>query len=358
MGRAFSSTARERTRWPIRRRIFPERGRRHSTRTRATGERRPTRPERLGPTLASGGNGEAERRFLETESQLLDELISQAQLVLSRDYRLVVLYSPITDNVEHELAGYLDPELEGYDPALAEKLWPVVEEAFALQDRFLGVLFDAAKRDDADLLVVSDHGMAATDRIVRLNVALRQAGLLELDADRNIDLSRTRALAPPLSDGSVAVNTVDRPGGIVSIEERDTVLEQVRHALAALVDPATGERILPAFFEPATTGLLQPGGASTGDLFVDFAPGYYPSTDTGSDTVVEKTKPRGQHIFVPTRRDMLAIFAAWGPRFRPGANAGRVHAIDVTPTILDLLGIPAPSDLPGHSLVLRSGILN
>jgi predicted AlkP superfamily phosphohydrolase/phosphomutase len=312
----------------------------------------------LGPTRASGGHGEAERRFLETESQLLEQLIAQARLVLSRDYRLVVLYSPITDNVAHQLVGYLDPDLEGYDPALADALWPVLEGAFALQDRFLGVLLEAAERDSASLLVVSDHGMTATNHIVRLNDALRQAGLLKLGPDGNIDLSRTRALAPPLSDASIAVNTVDRPGGIVPMDERGAVLDEARRALASLVDPGSGGPIVTAFFEPATTGLLQPGGASTGDLFLDFAPGYYPSTDTGSDAVVEKTEPRGEHIFVPTRRDMLAIFAAWGPRFLPGGNVGRVQAIDVTPTILDLLGITAPPGLPGRSLVTPKGILN
>jgi len=322
----------------------------------------------FGPTLAQGGSGEAERRFLDTELHLATQLLDQARWALSRDYRLVLLYSPVIDDVAHELYGYLASDLDGYDPALARKIWPILEEAFAVQDRFLGMLLDIADHDRAHVIVVSDHGMSGTDKLIHLNLALEKAGLLALDAGGSIDLTRTRALAPPLADASIAVNAVDRPGGIVALAERPGVLEEVRSALSSLKDPLSGERIVTAFFEPATTGLLQPGGESTGDLFLDFAPGYYPSTSTsptsstspvGAGAVVERTAPSGEHVFVPTRRDMLAIFAAYGPRIPKGVNLGRVHGIDVTPTILDLLGIePPPPELPGTSLVPGRGVLN
>ncbi|MGH9390406.1 MAG: alkaline phosphatase family protein, partial [Vicinamibacteria bacterium] len=294
-----------------------------------------------------------------TELHLAAQLLDQARWALSRDYRLVLLYSPVIDDVAHELYGYLAPDLEGYDEALAQKIWPVLMEAFAVQDRFLAMLLDIADHDRAHVLVVSDHGMSGTDKLVHLNVALESAGLLALGPDGSIDLTRTRALAPPLGDASVAVNAVDRPGGIVPLEEKPLVLEQLRSALSSLKDPVSGERIVTALFEPSTAGLLQPGGESTGDLFLDFAPGYYPSTSTSiSGVVVERTEPSGEHVFVPTRRDMLAIFGAYGPRIPKGVNLGRVQAIDVTPTILDLLGIEPTPELPGESLVPGRGVLN
>jgi predicted AlkP superfamily phosphohydrolase/phosphomutase len=313
----------------------------------------------FGPTLAEGGSGEAERRFFETELHLSSQLVDQARWGLSRDYRLVLLYSPVVDDLAHELYGYLDPDLHGYDEALARKIQPILDDAFAVQDRFLGMLLDIADYDGAHVLVVSDHGMSGTNKLVHLNVALREAGLLAIGPDGSIDLSRTRALAPALGDTSVAVNTVDRPGGIVPLEEEPIVLGEVRNALSSLKDPDSGERIVTAFFEPATTGLLQPGGESTGDLFLDFAPGYYPSTSAlPSAVVVEKTRPSGEHVFVPTRRDMLAIFGAYGPRIPKGVNLGRIQAIDVTPTILDLLGIEPDPELRGTSLVPGKGVLN
>lgn len=312
----------------------------------------------FGPTLPEGGSGEAERRLLETELHLASQLLDQARWALSRDYRLVLLYSPVIDDVAHELYGYLAPELGGYDEGLARDIWPVLTEAFAIQDRFLGMLLDIADNDSAHLIVVSDHGMSGTDKLIHLNVALEKAGLLSRGPDGAIDLSRTRALAPPLADASVAVNAVDRPGGIVPLEEKPIVLEEIRTALSSLKDPVSGERIVTAFFEPETTGLLQPGGDSTGDLFLDFAPGYYPSTSTSSPDVIESTAPSGEHVFVPTRRDMLAIFAAYGPRIPKGVNLGRVQAVDVTPTLLDLLGLSPAPELPGKSLVPGRGVLN
>lgn len=311
----------------------------------------------LGETLARGGSGEAERRLLETERHLQRQIVAQAERVLAQDYGLVVLYSPVTDDVAHVLGGYVSRELAGYDEAVAAKVRPFIREAFELQDRFLGAILAAAEDDGAHVVVVSDHGMTGADKRVQLNVALERAGLVGLTPEREIDLARTTALAPPLSDFSVAANLVDRPGGIVPLAEREAVLREVRAALAALEDPDTGEPIVAGIFEPADSGLLQPGGPSTGDLFLDFAPGYYPSTDTREDAVVLDVTPSGEHGFLPTRRDMLAIFAAWGPRIPPGTHLGKVRAVDVAPTVLDLLDIEAPPDLPGRSLLPERGFL-
>jgi predicted AlkP superfamily phosphohydrolase/phosphomutase len=314
----------------------------------------------FGPLRALGGTGEAEEWFLETEHHLASQLVEEARWGLSRDYRLVLLYSPIVDEVAHALYGFLCPEIESYDEAIAKDLWPTLAEAFSIQDRLLEMLLEIADHDRAHVVVLSDHGMAGIDKLVHLNGVLAKAGLLATGPEGAIDLSRTRALALATDDLSIAVNTVDRPKGIVPVEEKLSVLETVRGVLASLRDPVTGERVVTGFFEPATSGLLQPGGGSSGDLFLDLAPGYYPTTSTSSasSALVERITASGEHGFVPTRRDMLAIFAAYGPRVPKGIRLGRVHAIDVAPTLLDLLGLPSDSTLPGKSLIPSRGLLN
>ncbi len=306
----------------------------------------------LGPTIPQGGTGEAEQRFLETIDHVTRQLEAQAEWVLAPgDYALVLLYTPALDEVGHSLTGYLDRSLSGYDEALAEQLWPTYESAAAIVDRFLGRLLEAAGRDGAHVIIVSDHGMAGTDRRIHINITLLQAGLLALNPDRSIDLSRTRALALPLADASVAVNLVDRKEGIVPLEEREQVLAEVREVLFAIRDPDNGEPVITHIVEPSRDGMLQPGGSSTGDLFLDFALGYYPSASTDVDEIVTTTPPEGSHIFIPTRREMLAIFGAWGPKIRKGSVWPKVRAIDVTPTVLDILELPIPDELPGRSLV-------
>ncbi len=312
----------------------------------------------LGVPIHEGGDGTAEARFLETLAHLQAQLMGQARVVLEQDYGLVVLYSPTTDDVAHELAGVVEPTVEGYDEARAARTWETLAHGFELQDQMLGLALDAASRDDAHVVLVSDHGMAATNRLLHVNVALAESGLLGLHPDKTIDLSTTRAMALPPTDGSIAINTNDRLGGIVLPEERELVLEQVRRALEAIRDPDSGERVVTAMFEPATEGLLQPGGSSTGDLFLDYLPGYYPSASTAGEVVIERMAPRGNHIFVPTRRSMLAILGAWGPRIREGTRWGKTRAIDVVPTVLDLLELAPPADLPGRSLATPRPLLH
>ncbi len=313
---------------------------------------------RLGRTLMKGGDGSAEERLLDTEAHLNEQIRRQVVRVLDEgDYRLVIMYSPVTDELAHASVGYVDPAMPGFDAALAEKVWPTLVAAFELQDHLLGAMMDYASRDGAHVVVVADHGMAGTNQNFNVNIALAHAGLLALNSDRSIDLARTEALLLPTTDTSVAVNTIDRKGGIVPLEEKPRVLARVRKALGAVEDPLSGERVVTAFFEPATRGLLQPGGKNTGDLFLDLARGYHFSDRTGKDEVLTRKAPEGNHIFLPTRRDMLAVCAAWGPRVPAGSKWSRVRAIDIVPTVLHMLGLSIPAHLPGRSLLPEDSLV-
>ncbi len=310
----------------------------------------------FGATIPQGGDGTAEDRFLKTLADLVGQLRHQGRRILDRrDYSLVILYSPVLDDATHAWAGYLDPAMPGHDPVLAEALWPKLEAAYRLHETLLQDVLEAAERDRANVLLVSDHGMAGTNRLLNLNIAFERAGLLTRTADGAIDLGRTRALHLPLSDISVAVNTTDRAEGIVLPAERQAVLDELRDVLLHLRDPETGEQLVTGIYESATTGPLQPGGVTTGDLFLDLAPGYYPSDRLDRDQLVTVIPPIGNHIFLPTRRDMLAIFLAWGPDIPPARRWPQVRSIDVAPTVLELLDLPVPDDLPGRPLVGESG---
>ena len=313
---------------------------------------------RFGSPVMEGGDGSAEERLLETEAHLNEQIRRQTVRVLDEgDYRLVIMYSPVTDEMTHALVGYLDPAMPGFDVALAESVWPTLVSAFEVQDDLLGAIMDYASRDGAHVVLLADHGMAGTNRYFNVNVALAKVGLLALASDRTIDLERTEALLLPTADASVAVNTVDRKGGIVPLEEKSRVLARVRKALEAVKDPDGDERVVTAFFEPATQGLLQPGGQNTGDLFLDLTRGYYFSDRTDKDEVVTPITPAGNHGFVPTRRDMLAICAAWGPKVPPASKWSRVRAIDIVPTVLDILELEIPTHLPGRSLLPEDSLV-
>ena len=304
---------------------------------------------RLGRTRAEGGEGVAERRLLEVAGAVADSAIDHLEAAASLpDWNLIALYLPMADELGHLLYGRLDARLPTHDPPLAESLRPVLGGAFAAVDRVLGRLFAVAEASGAHLMVLSDHGMSGTDRLLHLNVALERAGLLAFGADGAVDLSRTGAMLLTTADGSVGINRTLRPEGIVPPDEEAAVLAAVRSALLGI--RADGEPVVTGFLEPVTGGRVQPGGATTGDLFPLLRPGFMPSARPAED-IVMPARPSGNHGFAPTRRDMLAILAAWGPRIAPASEWPRASALDVVPTALDLLGLPADPTLPGRSLL-------
>ena len=99
-------------------------------------------------SLAAGGSGEAEARYLETLEHLAAQLARQARLAFEQSYDLIVLYSPVTDEVAHELTGFIEPALDGYDEQVAARVWDVIADGFEIQDRFLGAILESAERDE------------------------------------------------------------------------------------------------------------------------------------------------------------------------------------------------------------------
>ncbi len=304
---------------------------------------------RLGSTRAEGGEGAAESRLLEVAGVVADSALAHLDAAASLpDWNLIALYLPMADELGHLLFGRLDERLPTHDPPLAASLRPVLAGAFAEVDRVLGRLFALAETSGAHLLVVSDHGMSGTDRLLHLNVALERAGLLAFGPDGTVDLSRTKAMLLTTADGSVAINRASRPEGTVARDQEAAVLAAVRSALLAI--RADGEPVVTGFLEPVARGRVQPGGATTGDLFPLLRPGFLTSARPAED-IVRPARPAGNHGFAPTRRDMLAVLAAWGPRIPAASEWPRASALDVVPTALDLLGLPADPALPGRSLL-------
>jgi len=303
----------------------------------------------FGPTLAAGGDGEAERRVLEIVANDCDHLSAGSRWALA-DWRADVLfhYSPMSDSASHAWVGALDPTAPGHDPAAAARLWPFYAAVFHQLDRWLGTLVEAAG-PGAVIAVVSDHGMAGVRRLVDVNRILEHAGLLAR-ADGGIDLARSRVLAPAFADFFLAVNETSWRSGIVEPAERDRVLDAATAALLAARDPDTGGVLIERVFRPEQFPGRGAGGPAGGDLYLDPAPGYYPAqlpTDRIAGPLPEPWGA-GMHGFDPERRTMHAIFVVAGPGVAAGAALPAIRQIDVAPTLARLIGIPAPRQAVGH----------
>jgi arylsulfatase A-like enzyme len=310
---------------------------------------------RLGPPLWEGGDGTAERRYLETVALVVRQVSRVNDFAIDRAaWELLLTYLPYPDEALHVWYGYLDASLPGHDPALSARVRPFFDDVLRLVDGEIGHL---ARRAGADTIVAvaGDHGVMGVDRELRPNVILRQAGLLALDAAGRVDLARTRAYYSP--GQFVLINRVSRPGGIVAPADEEAVRGAVTRALRG----ASGTASLPSrppivldVLDPRTPGQVPSfGGPGGGDLYLSMAPGYGVSARLDGEAV-ERIRPRGDHFLDPQRRAMHVGFAVAGAGVAAGADLGAIRQVDIAPTLCVLLGIEPPAQATG--VVLRAAL--
>lgn len=304
----------------------------------------------LGPTLWQGGDGTAERRYLETVGLVARQFRRLTDFSFDRTaWDLLLTYLPYPDEALHLWLGYLEPSLPGHDRALASRLRPFLDQVLAVVDDYVGHLAGRAG-GDLILALASDHGMIGAGRLVRPNVALARAGLLSVDAHGDIDLARTRAVYFVGNSGYVLINRTSREKGIVPPSEEEEVRRGVVAALRGVKDPATGRVVIQAVLDPRTQGAgMGLGGPMGGDLYLSLAPGYGTGIEATGD-LFESGPPKGIHVLDPDRREMQGAFVVAGPGVAPGADLGVIRQIDIAPTLCALLGIDPPAQAAGSVL--------
>jgi predicted AlkP superfamily phosphohydrolase/phosphomutase len=310
------------------------------------------RTGRFGPTIAEGGDGEAEWWLADFAKANQEYFTGSVDFAAAEPWDLLVVYIPNFDAVAHALVGMLDPASARYSPALAGRVWPLLADLF--DSTVQSFVADLRRRfPGAALVIGSDHGMEGAGRLVRPNVALRQAGLLALDQEGRIDLARTKAVFRQSKGNMLFVNTMDWQGGVVPLEEREAVKRAAAAALLGIRDPVDGQPAIRAVFDSALEGSgLGIGGEAAGDLYFDPSPGYHTRDTAAGEEVVIDTVAVGQgiHGMAPWREKLHGIFYAVGPAVRPGVRLGTVSAVDLAPTVSALLGIPPPADAVGRPL--------
>ena len=314
------------------------------------------RSGRLGTVLMAGGDGTAERRLLEIVAHDTDLLIAGSRWILEGERPdLLFHYSPMTDSAGHTWMGVLDPASPRHDPTLAAELWPFYTQVFDHLDRWLGHLRELAG-DETVVALVTDHGMAGTGYRVYPNRILELAGLLHRGANGGIDLERTQILA---AEGDFYLRVVDErwiEGREVTPERRRQILEQARQALMSARDPDSGATLFTQVVDPALRPEAEIACHRCGDLYLDPAPGYYPSTRLRQRVAGPQRDPwgSGSHGYWPTHREMHGIAYLAGPGLRRGFEHGPIRHTDLAPTLAHLLGIRPPAQATGQ---LLEGIL-
>lgn len=170
------------------------------------------------------------------------------------------------------------------------------------------------------LIVVSDHGMSTTDRALDVEGALDDAdvearviaggGMAAVHLDPGADPGRARAALATLA--GVDIHPVE------ALPEHLRARHRRLGQLVLLTEP-------PAQFAPLRLRRLG-------------------------------LEARGSHGYDPSvEPEMHGIFLAMGRGVTPGASLGRLHAIDVAPSVAALLGIEAPAQSEGTAALPTAG---
>jgi predicted AlkP superfamily pyrophosphatase or phosphodiesterase len=237
----------------------------------------------------------------------------------------------MTHLIEKKKPGFIACYFSGLDTDQHDA-GPYSSKAFAgleAIDSLVGLIRAAAERASsgrAYVCVVSDHGFIQTDKVININSALREAGLLNVDEKGK--LKSWRAIGW-YAGGSIAVMLANKD----DMETR----EKAREVLKRLADdPANG---LHRVIESSEAERM---GGFAGAAFVLCAKSGYRFGGDLNASVIQSGRPGGAHGYFPELKEMDASFFIAGPGIAP-KNLGRIRMIDIAPTLAGLMKVKLPT---------------
>lgn len=313
----------------------------------------------------------ADTHALSKHSFNIEQFAVQAQSVLDESKKLfqyeferfmagktsfLFFYFSSLDQGQHMFWALNDKNHPYYKQEMADKYGFLTDDLYRQHDRVLGEVLKKIPRD-VKIVVMSDHGFAPYRRNVNLNTWLRNEGYLKLDIDDMAneislmeygDWANTRAYALGLN--GLYLNMKGRESqGIVSLEQRRKLLEELKAKLENLKDPANGENVVSQAFiseDHFSRDFLD----RAPDIICGFNRGYR----TSGESAIGGIEPNvlsdnldwwaGDHCMSP--HHVPATFIA---NFKINKKIPALP--DMAPTILANFGIPAPKVMSGKPLI-------
>ncbi len=312
--------------------------------------------------------------------------VTDVSLYIKHKYQpdSLMFYGP---QIDHESHQYLltDPRQPGYTEEKAKEYGQYVEWSYKLADRVVGRTMKELSDKD-HLFIVSDHGMEPAHTTLNPNKELKDAGLLVLDENNEINMKKTKAYAVP--SGSIAhvyINLKSREkGGIVPMDNyvditneitrifeniqlknenrtkmtiynfktmtkelnnEDFSFSRVKKRAKKIIGNLFNVKVHPYEKVINITEDVGIKHANAGDLLLMGAPGYVMGSGTSkqADSPVEL----GTHGGDPKRSELKPVFIAAGPELEKGKKIGSTSNLDIAPTIYRLLELEAPSFVEG-----------
>ncbi|MGE0479787.1 MAG: alkaline phosphatase family protein [Phycisphaerae bacterium] len=273
-------------------------------------------------------------------------------LLQTRPWDLFWMVEMGTDRIHHGFWQYLDPQHHRYQPG--NEFESAIHDYYVYLDREIGALLDTLDLQRTAVWVVSDHGAKRMDGGFCFNDWLIREGLLVMksppDKPRkfefgDVDWTRTRAWGEGGYYGRLFINRAGRePHGIVPPDQYETLRDDITGRLEAVRDHrerAMGNRC----YKPEAIYARVNGVAP--DLIVIFGDLHWRSVGSiGNPSVYTFDNDTGPDDANHAQQGMYILSHSSLPTAVRDASL-----FDVTPTILKLMGHPAPEGLRGRPLV-------
>lgn len=304
----------------------------------------------------------------ERKEQFLKKIIEQIDYRLKlfkymwdkEKFDFSMLFFLDTDGASHYLWKYMD---ESHKEHKTDNFSDYIFMVYEKVDSAIGELLETVG-DNADVVIVSDHGFGPLNRVVFLNNWLESKGYLQFKNNsifdvisstigrkktRDIDWEKTTAYFAG-TVGNIFMNLKGREAkGTVEIHEYTQLCSRLKRDLSNLQDPDTGEKIVEYVFDRET--LNTKDIATAPDLVVTFKRGFgvvgeeillHGLRDTG-EIITDSKNWSGTH-------EPDGVFIAIGNSFKSGCRISDSNIIDVAPTLLYCLGLPVPEEMEGKVL--------
>ncbi len=258
-----------------------------------------------------------------------------------------------TDKIQHQAWHVLDPRLwTGAADEAAQAVRKLVLQYYRNVDGYIRDLHAAAP--DAHLIIVSDHGFAGSEKVVRINQYLADLGHLtwrqsdgseqarrrDLANFANLDWTKTRAFCPtPSSNGIVIRMKSDKNPGGVRPEDYERYRDRLIEELLDMRDPETGRRVI-ARVEKREDAFPGTAMGQAPDLTVFLVDHGFVSVRNREPAVVTRPTPLGTH-----HPDGIFIMVGPGVQARRGET---MSIVDTTTIAAHTTGLEIPASFEGR----------
>jgi predicted AlkP superfamily phosphohydrolase/phosphomutase len=255
------------------------------------------------------------------------------------------------DRMHHGFWKFCDPHHPLYQPGNPYE--QAIHDYYLHIDRQIGERLQLLDGDTA-ILVVSDHGAQAMMGGICFNEWLKREGYLALEYQPEgivplekceVDWDRTLAWGSGGYYARLFLNVKGRePNGTIDPAGYERVRDELAERIGAITDPQ-GNSLGSVAYRPEE--IYRQVNNIAPDLIVYFGDlGWRSVGSLGLDTVHTLRNDTGPD---DANHAQQGLYIYYHPHAAGRGWGERRHLMDVAPTILEIMGVPVPSDMEGRS---------